>query len=187
MERNLSGKKSMKRDYSTGVKEEQPKFFVGTEVEHSPAFGKKTLFVVGLQPAEEILKMAKKNKVEHIYFGANMSFSIDQNIEQYKQYMAWHDPIMFMLKEDYWVTLDYDVKYCEGVLESGWDEHDRFISMVSVKLPYIRGLGYNACIKLDDSDFRATNPGVWVHPVHNLTSYETFTDWSKYTKDTIIR
>ena len=177
----------MKRDYSTGVKEEQPKFVVRTEVEHAPAFGKKTLFVVGLQPAEEILKVAKKNKVEHIYFGANMSFSIDQTRPEYEQYLAWHDPIMFMLREDYWVTLDYDVKYHEGVLEEGWSEHDRFISMISVKLPYIRGLGYNACIKLDDRDFRSTNPGVWVHSVNDLTTREYFTDWSKYTQDTIIR
>jgi hypothetical protein len=177
----------MKRNYSTGVKSEQPNFFVGTEVEHSPAFGKKTLFVVGLQPAEEILKTAKKNKVEHIYFGANMSFAIDKSKELYDQFMAWHDPIMFMLKEDYWVTLDYDLKYYEGVQESGWDEYDRFISMISVKLPYIRGLGYNACLKLDDSDFRASNPGVWVHPVHTLLDKDRYTDWSKYTKDTIIR
>lgn len=177
----------MKRDYDTGVKEEQPKFFVGTEVEHSPAYGKKTLFVVGLQPAEEILKIAKKNKVEHIYFGANMSFVIDESKVLYDEYQAWHDPIMFMLKKDYWVTLDYNLKYYEGVLESGWDEHDRFISMISVKLPYIRGLGYNACIKLDDSDFRASNPGVWVHSVHKLLTQENYTDWSKYTQDTIIR
>ena len=177
----------MKRNYSTGIKEEQPKFFVGTEVEHSPAFGKKTLFVVGLQSAEDILKMAKKNKVEHIYFGANMSFKIDESKDLYEQYTAWHDPIISMLKEDYWVTLDYDLKYYEGVLESGWDEYDRFISMISVKMPYIRGIGYNACLKIDDSDFRASNPGVWVHRVHTLMNQEQYTDWSKYTKDTIIR
>ena len=28
--------------------------FVGTEVEHTPAFGLKTLFVVGIQPTELI-------------------------------------------------------------------------------------------------------------------------------------
>jgi hypothetical protein len=177
----------MKRNYSTGVKSEQPNFFVGTEVEHTSAHGMKTLFVVGLQPADEILKLAKKNKVDHIYFGANMSFSIDQTQPEYDQYMAWHDPIAYMLKEDYWVTLDYDLKYHEGVLEAGWNEHDHFISMISVKLPYIRGLGYNACLKLDDRDFRSTNPGVWVHSVNDLTNRNTFTDWSKYTKDTIIR
>jgi hypothetical protein len=72
------------------------------------------------------------------------------------------------------------------VLESGYTEYNRFIPMLSVKVPYIDQLGYNACIKLDDKDFDSTNPGVWVHKVHDLKTRSTYTDWSKYTTDTII-
>ena len=46
MERNISGETAMKRDYDSGVNE-GVNFFVGTEVEHTPQYGKKTLFVVG--------------------------------------------------------------------------------------------------------------------------------------------
>ena len=49
-------------------------FFIGTEVEHTPAFGKRTLFVVGLQDSQIIQQEAKNNDCEHIYFGANQSF-----------------------------------------------------------------------------------------------------------------
>jgi hypothetical protein len=60
--------------------------------------------------------------------------------------------------------------------------------MISVKLPYIQQLGYNATIKLDDKDFAATNPGVWCHSVHDLMKRDqAFTDWYKYTKDEIVR
>jgi hypothetical protein len=59
--------------------------------------------------------------------------------------------------------------------------------MISVKLPYIQQLGYNAIIKLDDKDFKASNPGVWCHSVHDLQNRTVFTDWSKYTKDEVIR
>ena len=41
-------------------------------------------------------------------------------------------------------------------------------------------------IKIDDKDFEATNPGVWCHSLHDLTNRAAFTDWSKYTQDTII-
>ena len=58
--------------------------------------------------------------------------------------------------------------------------------MISVKLPHIQQLGYNATIKLDDVDFDATNPGVWCHSVHSLQNRNTFTPWSKYTKDTTL-
>ena len=33
---------------------EDTQFFIGQEVEHTPAFGKKTLFVVGIQSRDEI-------------------------------------------------------------------------------------------------------------------------------------
>jgi hypothetical protein len=48
-------------------------------------------------------------------------------------------------------------------------------------------LGYNATIKLDDKDFAATNPGVWCHQLHDLKDRNKFTDWSKYTKDEVIK
>ena len=50
---------------------EEISFFTGTEVEHTIAFGMKTLFVVGLQDAQIIQQEAKNNKCEHIYFGAD--------------------------------------------------------------------------------------------------------------------
>ena len=52
---------------------EKVKYFVGTEVEHTPAFGMTTLFVVGLQPIDEIeswlSKVTLKN-IKHIFFNS---------------------------------------------------------------------------------------------------------------------
>ena len=55
---------------------EQVNFFVGTEIEQTPAFGLNTLFVVGVHPVDEIAHHFDMNPrgVEHIYFGANHSF-----------------------------------------------------------------------------------------------------------------
>ena len=113
---------------------EDTKFFIGTEVEHSPAYGQKTLFVIGPQNPKEILARALNNNCPHIYLGANQS------------YMPCSDQ----------------------------------------ELPYINQFNYNATLKLDDKDFKATNPGVWSHSLHKLQDRKVFTDWSKYTKDEII-
>jgi hypothetical protein len=158
------------------------KFFIGTEVEHSPAYGQRTLFVIGLQNPKEILARALNNNCPHIYLGANMSYD-PQNVDEFRD---WDYLILELIKSNIWVTLDYDVKHHENVLEGGMTEYDTFIPMISIKLPYIKQLNYNACIKLDDKDFKATNPGVWVHSVHNMLDRKVFTDWSKYTKDEII-
>lgn len=163
---------------------EETKFFIGTEVEHSPAYGQRTLFVVGKQNPKEILARALNHNCPHIYLGANMSFAPDYTDEDSAE---WDHILMTLVREGIWVTLDFDVADIEWVLECGATEYDNFIPMISVKMPYIKQLNYNATLKIDDKDFKATNPGVWCHNVHDLMCRKTFTDWSKYTKDEIIQ
>jgi hypothetical protein len=146
-------------------------------------YGEKTLFVVGSQHALDVVKLAAKNQINHIYCGANQSFELSENGGTYNENADWENMIQRLLKEGFWVTFDFDVKYTEWVAECCFTETNRFIPMISVKLPYIEQLGYNACLKLDDKDFDASNPGVWTHRLHNLKDPQVFTDWSKYTKD----
>ena len=167
-------------------------FFVGTEVEHTPAFGKLTLFVVGLQSMKDVKQALETHRalggyfIEHIYFGANQSFP-NPDTNDGDTWQSWEAMINSVLDLGLMATLDLDVSAVEGLLESSLVEHHNFIPMISVKLPYIKQLGYNATIKLDDKDFAATNPGVWCHSLHDLQKRQVFTDWSKYTKDEVIK
>jgi len=164
---------------------EDAKMFVGTEVEHSPAYGMRTLFVIGVYEPIEIVAAAKRNDCKHIYFGANQSFP-NPAINDSEVWNRWETMIRIALGYDMWCTLDLDVSAVEGLAESSLCEHDRFIPMISVKLPYIKLLNYNTTIKLDDKDFALSNPGVWCHSLHELQNRGAFTDWSKYSQDTII-
>ena len=163
----------MKRDYADGVKDDVT-YFTGYEVEKTPAYDMDTLFVVGCRPLEEVIDKAKQNNVEHIYLGANHSFVPKED---------WDTLVFGLLDKNFWVTLDYDVKYHDWVLESGFNERHKFISILSVKLPYVNQLNYNACIKIDDTDFKFSNPGVWVHQIHDLLERKKFTSWSEYEED----
>ena len=165
---------------------EQVDFFVGREVEHSPAFGHKTLFVVGIQDASVIINMIKNNNCTHVYFGANQSFP-NPDINDAPTWRNWEAMILECLQAGLLCTLDIDVKSAEGLVEGSLIEYNNFIPMISVKLPYLQMLGYNATIKLDDKDFAATNPGVWCHQLHDLRDRSKFTDWSKYTQDEVIK
>lgn len=158
------------------------KYFVGTEVENTAMKGEKTLFVVGVQPADEIEFLAKEHDLKHLYFGTSQSYT-PITIEDYE---AWENMILPLLKKDYWCTLDFDVSYANGVLESGFDEYNTFISMISVKLPYIRQFNYNATLKIDDTTWGHSNQGVWCHSLHELQSRETYTDWKDYVGDTTV-
>ena len=165
---------------------EQVNFFVGKEVEHSPAFGRKTLFVVGIQDASVIMNMVKNNDCTHVYFGANQSFP-NPEVNDGDTWHPWETMVGDCLQNGFLCTLDLDVKSAEGLIEGPLIEYNNFIPMISVKLPYLQLLGYNAIIKLDDKDFAATNPGVWCHSLHDLKDRTKFTDWSKYPKDEVIK
>lgn len=176
----------MKRDYTTGTDDSDVQYFVGTEIEHTPAFGMKTLFVAGLHDPAQILELAEKWEVEHIYFGANQSFKTGGE-DDYETWTAWEKMIGKCLESKFWCTLDLDVRELEGLQESHLIENNLFIPQISVKIPYITHLNYNACVKIDDIDFNRTNPGVWVHQVHTLMDRKVFTDWKKYGQDVIIK
>ena len=167
---------------------DQVDFFCGKEVEHTPAHGMNTLFVVGVQSADRInaALAATTYDTQHIYFGANQSFPQHDSFGL-DDFQPWEEMVKTFLQAGYLCTLDFDVVHTELIVESPLPEYNNFIPMISVKLPYLQLLGYNATIKLDDKDFRATNPGVWCHMLHDLKDRSKFTDWSKYTQDQIIK
>jgi len=164
----------------------QVDFFIGQEVEHSPAFGHHTLFVVGIQDASVIINLVKNNNCTHVYFGANQSFP-NPDINDGPTWREWEEMIQECLQVGLLCTLDLDSTCAEGLVESGLVDYNNFIPMISVKLPYVQLLGYNATIKIDDIDFAKSNPGVWCHSLHELRDRAKFTDWSKYTQDEIIK
>lgn len=175
----------MKRDYTDGIKEDVT-FFVGTEIERTPAFGMRTLFVVGVQDVAFILNMVKTNDCNHIYFGANQSFP-KLEINDAAGWRPWEHMIQMCLDAGKWCTLDLDSAQAEGLLESSLTENRRFIPQISVKLPYIQQFGYNLTIKIDDKGFEASNPGVWCVPIGTLTQRKYFTNWDEYGNDEIIK
>lgn len=176
----------MKRPYKNVNESDKIVFFVGNEIERTPAYGMKTLFVVGTHTYAEVESQRTRAecllncKINHIYFGANHSFNDDDM-------NLWEFMITPFLDKDMWVTLDYDSRYHDSVIARPFNSYDRFISMISVKMPSIAKLNYNACLKLDDADFRYSNEGVWVHQVHDLKDRSRFTNWSQYTNDDVIK
>jgi hypothetical protein len=84
-------------------------------------------------------------------------------------------------------SLDIPISLAEAFLESPLIEYDNFIPQLRVPLPYVKLWNYNTMLKIDDRDFKATNPGVWCHSLHDLLDREKFTDWDKYGLDKVIK
>ena len=174
----------MKRDYTTGV-EEDINFFVGSEVEHTPAFGMRTLFVTGVQPVDEIAYHFDKHPdgIEHIFFGANHSF----NPQGYDEHKQWEEMIVHFLDREILCSLDIPLNQVEEFNDGCLNEYNNFIPQIRVPIPYVKLWNYNTMIKIDDKDFKATNPGVWSHSLHTLMDRSKFTDWAQYKNDEIVK
>lgn len=174
----------MDRDYSTDAGNDVT-FFVGREVENTPAKGSKTLFVVGLQPIKEIKKYLGEcdYDLKHIFFGANHSF----NPLTSEEWDKWESMIKHFLKEGLLCSLDIPLALVEQFNEGPLCEYNNFIPQIRVPIPYVRLWNYNTTIKIDDKDFNATNPGVWSHSLHTLMDRKYFTDWSEYKNDKVLK
>ena len=172
----------MKRDYTDGVADNVV-FFIGNEVEHTPAYGLRTLFVTGVQPVDAIA--LNLQGCEHIFFGANHSFN--PAVNDYDGWKAWEDMIEFFLKKGYLCSLDIPLSAVEEFHDGGLNEHSNFIPQIRVPIPYVKLWNYNTMLKIDDKDFKATNPGVWSHSLHTLMDRSKFTDWSQYNNDEIVK
>jgi len=171
----------MKRDYETGT-EDNVTFFKGIEVEKTPAYGLKTLFVTGLNDVSIIRQHLEDEK--HIFFGANHSFKPHKREKSaYDYYNEWDKMIETFLNEGYWCSLDIPITAAEEFLDGPLVEYENFIPQLRVPVPYVKQWNYNTMLKIDDKDFKATNPGVWCHSLHDLLDREKFTDWTKYTLD----
>lgn len=162
---------------------ENPTYFTGVEVENTPLKGVETLFVVGCQTAKDIDKRAKQHNVNHVYLGCGYCFEPKERDD----WLEWNKTILDLLAYGYWVTLDYNVKYAGEVLLTSWNEHNKFVSMISVPLPYINQHNYNATVKIDDKHFKGSNSGVWCHSLHDLRSKETYTDFTEYVGDKVVK
>lgn len=157
-------------------------YFTGIEVENTAMKGEETLFVVGVQPVDEIRRRADVDNIKHLYFGTSQSFTPAST----EEWDAWDNMITPLLAAGYWVTLDFGVEYADEIHEEGWCESNTFIAMISVKLPYIKLFNYNTTLKIDDTTWGHSNPGIWCHSLHDLQTRATFTGWNHYGDDTII-
>jgi len=160
------------------------KFFTGVEVEKTPAYGKNTLFVVGVQSVDDIAYHLQNytSGIEHIFFGANHSFDPQNNLD----WQRWEGMVGAFLSRGYLCSLDIPITAVAEFNDTGLCEFNNFIPQIRVSVPYTKLWNYNTMLKIDDVDFDATNPGVWTHSLHSLMSRETFTSWDEYSKDQTV-
>lgn len=161
-------------------KQNRVTFYVGPEVEKTPAFAKKTLFVVGWQDTSMIDKHARENKVQHISLGAQNSFNMDWDTSNIRK--TWDEQVTYLLDKGYWVTLSYPAhqhKTVLSMLNDGIWQSRLFVPVLSVNVPKLQTSNPNLSIKMDDNS-GSESPGIWTMHFNEVTDSNRFTDWNEY-------
>jgi len=174
----------MNRQYNN-ITTNTARFFVGNEVEHTPAYSLKTLFVVGAQTTEAIhYRLDAEEDITHIFFGANHSF----NPNTPGAWLNWNNIIEHFLKLGKQCSLDIPFTVVNDFNnKTNLCSYSNFIPQIRIPVANIKDWSYNTMIKLDDIDFNATNPGVWTHNLKALQNDDVFTSWTDYNNDNIIK
>lgn len=168
----------MRRDYKDGISD-NANFFIGKEVEKTYTENMKTLFVVDLQRTATVLRHAEKNHCEHIYFGANHSFkSLDGHEVQ-----SIASQLKYFLDRNYHVTIDMNPAHTRFSGITDLLVYQKFSIVYGITLENVDNIQGNVIIKIDDKDFKATNPGVWCWSVRDMMKPKNFTPWEKYGDD----
>ena len=85
--------KQMMRTYKTEdgkfITTDKAKFFINREVEKTPAYGKMTLFVCGIQDLKRTKEIANNNDIKYIYLGTGTTFlpNSEKDWDEWDQYI----------------------------------------------------------------------------------------------------
>ena len=166
----------MERTYKTGIKN-NIKVFSGVEIEHTPAYGKQTLFLARNDLTfDQIQELAVLSNAEAIYYGANRSYMHNH----YQQVLQ----VIKFIEHGYYVTVDYPFELHQLVSQKyalTW-KHPKFIPFCSIIFPDSEE-DTSLCFKIDDIEFNKTNPGVWTMSMKDFKSKAGYTKWDNYKKD----
>lgn len=164
----------MKREYTSGTSD-GVKYFIGVEIEHIPSYGLKTLFIATPEIDLHHIRSLLDKQVEAVYFGANHVFRTSEVDSQSIFRFASEYPNMK-------IVLDIPSDKWNKRLSDLEEIPDNITVIVSCEVR--KSSAKNVFVKIDDSGFRETNPGVWIVDPNNNTI--KFNDWENYGNDTII-
>lgn len=168
----------MQRSYANNISSSTVTKFIGTEVEKSPAYGLRTLFVTSDDCQYALSHEFDINNVNHVYLNANHSDPFNIPIH-----------VLLLLQQNLnvkYMTIEVFTREEFELIANIALEFDKILIMWSVAIPDVLSIGNRVTIKLDDSTFNHSNPGVYCMSALEFITNSHETKWNEYTQDTPI-
>jgi hypothetical protein len=160
-------------------------YFVGYEIEKTCYHGLKTLFVVGCenmsQRRNNIQALAASNGCQHIFFGANHSFTITDELQ-----LMQFEGCLTSLSHQFKISLDVGTDMLAKAKHANLHRVPNICLQIRLVVPGAQDFNQLTQVKVDDVTFNSTNPGVWTVPLTSIMVDTAFTGWSEYSNDEIL-
>jgi hypothetical protein len=145
-------------------------FYIGPEVNQTPAFSKRTLFVEDFQDTKIIESTAREYKTPHISLAAKNTFSLEYD---------WNAQLTALLDRGFMVTLEYPVELHSRLimdLSRGVLQSRNFVPLPCVNVMSMSTLNPNLTLKIDDQ----SGEGVWAMHYHQIMDSNRYTAASEF-------
>lgn len=162
-----------------------PTVFIGKEVESSVAYDMQTLFIVPIYYTNSgINDLIDQNatEVSHVYLNANHTDIMDSVMAGTYDVVLNHIEQIDSIKHVTIEVFSWNSDYLALLTQ-----FPKLLFNISIKIPHTNINKSRIAIKIDDTTFKASNPGVWTAKVSELVWSMKFTNWGAYTQDKIIK
>jgi len=167
---------STKNVHSAG---KRPDYIIGSEIEKTAAFGKKTLIVNKITDCDTLDTMRKEFGCDHVYL--EVTYSLHYNKNQNHVLKEYKKIAQYFLKRGITVTIDIPSEL------AGWyadlTDNKNFVMNVAIQIPDMHKLGDRVSMKFVGGEDWNESGGVYVVDFDAIRSKKNFTPWSKYDDD----
>jgi hypothetical protein len=161
------------------LKGKRPDYVLGPEVEHTDAFGKKTLIVNRIISPEEIQDIFDQYDCEHIYF--EVSYALSQSKNQSKVINDYKKLAKHFLGKGITVTVDCPTDLAHNYADL--TSNKNFVMNLAINIPHLHKLKDQISLKIMAGEYENDTGGIYVIHLDNVRKKKNFTPWKAYDKD----
>jgi hypothetical protein len=168
---------------SPHYRKQQPDYVMGDEVENTPAYGKKSLFITSVADYDLIEQMAKDHNIKQLYF--EFIWAIDNHPNAIPKVIKdFRKALKYFLDKGYLCGLDTPAEYAEKFADL--HKYKNLINNIAIDIPKLDKYNDNTVVKLRDAKFGGDNGGVYVTPLNKIMTDKNFTSWGDFGPDVEI-
>jgi hypothetical protein len=161
----------------------RPDYIVGPEVEHTAAYGKKTLILNTIENLDLIDAVYDEMKCEHIYL--ELTYALRTSKTPTKTIADYKNLARRFLKRDITVTIDVPNDIA-GEFADLVKQYKNCVLNVAIQLPDMHKLGDRVSMKFVGGEDGNKSGGVYVMDLDAIRKQKNFTPWSAYDVDVKI-